>query len=162
MSVPNRSPSSFKSILPGALWGGLVGATVDLCFATSLAMSKGAAALFIPQVIASGILGKAAFDGGVGSAALGVFAHYFIVLVAALIFGLASLRLPALRSKPWIFGPLFGLAIFATMRLVIVPLSNAAPFHTTFSWVLMMDGFVHMFGIGLPIALLARRFGLRE
>jgi hypothetical protein len=162
MSEPNRATASFASILPGALWGGLIGATVDLCFATSLAVSKGRAALFIPQVIASGILGKAAFDGGASSAALGVFAHYFIVLVAAVMFGAASLRMPALVRKPWLFGPLFGLAIFATMRLVVVPLSNAAPFPMVFSLVLVMDGLVHMFGIGLPIALCARRFGARH
>jgi hypothetical protein len=160
--MSDRSSSSFKSVLPGALWGGLLGATVDLCFATTLAVSKGRAAIFIPQVIASGILGKAAFDGGLGSAALGLFAHYFIVLVAAAMFAAASLRLPALVHRPWIFGPLFGLAIFATMRLVIVPLSNAGAPGLVFSLILMMDGFVHMFGIGLPIALLARRFGARR
>lgn len=55
-----------------------------------------------------------------------------------------------------LWGPLFGIAIFLVMRYIVLPLSAAPPFRST-PLSAMCDFFVHLFGIGLPIAWIARR-----
>src|ERR1700744_776134 len=52
---------------------------------------------------------------------IGIASHYLILIVAAAIFVVTSLRFPILRRAAWIAGPLFGVAIYAVMHLVIVP-----------------------------------------
>jgi hypothetical protein len=58
-------------------------------------------------------------------------------------------------------GLLFGLAVWAFMQYVVIPLSlitrrpRTGPF---FTWDLLGAWAIHMLGVGLPIALSARRF----
>ena len=53
------------------------------------------------QSIASGLLGKAAYEGGSATAPLGLALHFFIAFVMALVYVLAARRLPcSCRSGP--------------------------------------------------------------
>jgi hypothetical protein len=110
------------------------------------------------QHIASGLLGAKAFGGGWATTLLGVACHFTIAIGAAAVFYLASLMIPFLVQKPWISGPAFGLCVFLVMHNVVVPLSAVAPRKFPMAgWELADQLFSHMFFVGLPIALMARR-----
>src|SRR3546814_13770975 len=72
-----------------------------------------------------GWLGRATFEGGYPSALLGLVSHYGIAITMAAVFWFASRRWPALVHQPLLTGSLYGLALYAVMPYVVVPLSNA-------------------------------------
>jgi hypothetical protein len=90
-----------------------------------------------------------------------LFFHFLIALIAATIYVLASRVIPFMISQPVIAGILFGLCVYAFMNCVVLRLS--AIHQTIWPWaypksVLIGGLLIHMFGIGLPIALVARRY----
>jgi len=155
MASTSKTPGAVAAAILG---GGFMAATFDVF-----------AAMLIYHGTASGVA-KAIARGWYGTAvktmppivdAIGLASHYLILIVAAAIFVMASLRLPILRRLAWIAGPLFGVAIYAVMHLVIVPLSHAPP--SAPKGVQFVEEFCgHMFIIGLPIALWARALLGRE
>ena len=114
-------------------------------------------AIRVLQSVAGGLLGKAAYDGGIGTAALGFLLHFSIAFSWAAIFYAASRRIPFLTRRPAVAGPLFGVVIYLVMYFAVIPLS-AYPRKVTYTpFIVGINLFVHMFLIGLPIALAARR-----
>lgn len=112
----------------------------------------------IPLAIAGGLLGKQAFQGGVGTYVLGVFLHFFIACSAAAIYYAASRRLQFLTEHPFVCGLFFGAAVNEVMNLVVLPLSalHARGPYTLHDLILGLV--VHMVVIGLPISFSVRRF----
>jgi len=112
----------------------------------------------ILQSIAAGLLGKASFTGGAASAALGLVLHYFIAFCIVGVYLAASRRITVLREFPLVFGPLYGLAAYAVMNYVVIPLSAAGTGKITIAAAAVLaNGLaIHMLGIGLPAALAAR------
>ena len=107
------------------------------------------------QSVAAGLLGRDSFQGGLASAALGLFLHFFIATTAAAVYVAASTRLKLLLTQPIPSGLAFGAAVYFFMNVVVVPLSRAARGGGfVFSWQLMVG---HALLVGLPIALVARR-----
>lgn len=104
---------------------GLVSGTLDLAYAFAAYALVGVAPIRILQSIASGIQGRAAYEGGVGSAVLGAVAHYGIVVVMAAVFVLAWQMLPLVRARPILAGMIYGAGLFFVMNYVVVPLSNS-------------------------------------
>ena len=138
------------------LLGGLSAGTLDFIGACVSNASRGVTPLRIAQSIASGLLGRAAFDGGYKTAALGVALHFVIALGAAAVFCVASTRLRWLVEQPYLSGALYGIAVFWFMQLIVLPLSAIA-FKQNFSWRVVATGLiVHVLCVGLPIALAAR------
>jgi uncharacterized membrane protein YagU involved in acid resistance len=91
------------------------------------------------------------------TAALGLACHYVIAFSAATAYYVASRRLPVLQQHAVVCGVLYGVAVYFFMNRVVVPLSAAR--RSPFSWEMMFIGVaIHIFCIGLPIALLVRRF----
>jgi uncharacterized membrane protein YagU involved in acid resistance len=78
------------------------------------------------QSVASGLIGKSAFDGGTATAVLGLALHFFIAFVMALVYVLASRRLPVLIARPIVMGMLYGLALYVVMNFVVVPCPPSA------------------------------------
>jgi uncharacterized membrane protein YagU involved in acid resistance len=116
---------------------------------------KGVAPTRILQSVATGLLGKAAFEGGIPTALLGLALHYFIAAVVVCVYFFASRRIAALRNSPILMGALYGLAVYLFMNLVVLPLSAAGP--PTFRLVGVLNQlFAHIFCIGIPTALLTR------
>ena len=132
--------------------GGLIAGTLDLLQACILFGWD------IPLAIAGGLLGRRAFQGGVGTYVLGVLLHFFISLSAATVYYEASRRLTFLKEHPLVCGLFFGAAVEEIMNLVVLPLSalHARGPYTLHDLILGL--LVHMGVIGLPISFSLRRF----
>ncbi len=152
-----------KSPLLAILVGGGIAGLFDITYAIVFwALSRGVPATRVLQSVASGLLGAPAFQGGSATAALGLLLHFLIALIWAAIFFGVSRALPILLRRPIVAGIHFGLVIYAVMNLVVLPLS-AFPRKVTFPPLVLATGlFVHMFFIGLPIALAVSRIGPKK
>ena len=137
------------------LWGTLIVGTADILDAFIFFGLRGIRPVRILQGIASGILGRDAFSGGAATAALGALLHYFIAFVIVWVFLAASRRLPDLARRPWLYGPLYGLVVYAVMNYVVIPLSLVTTRPRPLA-VLANGLLIHMLGVGLPTALIAR------
>jgi len=139
------------------LYGGLTAGTLDIVFAcTFWGVKAGVPATRILQSIAAGLLGKASYAGGVRTAALGLALHYFIAISMSIAWFRVAAFWNRLRAQPVPFGMAYGLLLYWIMNYVVVPLSAAGPGSKNPLWVTLSIA-VHMFLIGLPIALLGRR-----
>ncbi len=150
----SRESSGVRAVLTG----GTIAGALDLLDAFAFYIPRGATAIRIPQSIASGLLGPAAFDGGAATAALGTLLHFFIACSAAAVYYAASRRLPVLTRK-WVpCGLAFGLCVFFFMRQIVLPLSLVR--HSPFFLPAFLNGIaIHTLGIGLPIAYFTRKYG---
>jgi hypothetical protein len=112
----------------------------------------------IPLVIAGGLLGPQAFQGGAGTYALGVVLHFFIACTAAAVYYGVSVKLRFLREYPLVCGLFFGMAVEDVMRLIVLPLCalHAKGPYTRNDLILGLV--VHMLVVGLPISFSVRRF----
>jgi hypothetical protein len=124
MPAPATFIHSPGRVLAAALVGGVLAGTIDVFNASLI---YGAPFPVILRAIASGVLGKASFQGGMTSSAIGMGLQWLISVGAALVYILSARPLPALLRKPVLYGPPFGAAVFCVMHWVIVPLSNANP-----------------------------------
>ncbi|GLQ89178.1 hypothetical protein GCM10007898_27500 [Dyella flagellata] len=130
-------------------------ATADLIFACTFWHELyGVPPMRLMQGIAAGLLGKRAFLGGASMAALGCLLHYLMMGVMVSTYYLASRRAAALIERPWLYGSLYGAALFVVMNLIVVPLSAAPKTPPVPSWI-ASSIVVHLV-IGLMIALSAR------
>jgi hypothetical protein len=138
--------------------GGLVVGTLDALDAIVFFGRRGATPRRIFQSIASGVLGRSAFDGDRSAEWLGLALHYLIALLIVVVFYLISRRVPVLTRRPVLCGVLYGVCVYFTMTYVVVPLSAAV--QAPFSLPVFANGIlIHMFGVGLPAALFARMAG---
>lgn len=151
-SLPVRSGA-----LPTAIAGGLIAGTLDILYAWLFwTVKAGVSMQRILQSVASGLLGKESFQGGMSTAALGLVAHYFIAVAMAVTYFVVAGRMPVLRQRPLAMGAAYGLLLYVIMNFVIVPLSQASPGSKDPLWV-GLSILVHMFCIGVPIALSTQR-----
>ena len=142
------------------LIGGALAAAIDLVYAFAFYGAIGIAPTRILQSIASGFFGMASFDGGLATAAIGLVAHFSILIAAAAIYLAASRRIAMLIRHALLCGLVFGAAIYATMHVVVVPLSAAPHFKSTLTQSLT-DFAVHVALLGPAIALSVRHFSRR-
>ena len=139
------------------LWGGLVCGVLDIAYAFALFGALGIGPARLLRGIARGLLGSAAVSGGMGTALLGLLLHFTIAFCAAVTYCLASRKLPWMIHRALASGLLFGIAVYFFMNFVVIPLSaiHRWPVIGTLFFVNLVE---HMFIVGLPIALAARRF----
>jgi hypothetical protein len=116
---------------------------------------RGVSPLRVLQSIASGLLGRAAFQGGLATAALGTLLHFFIAFAIVAVFFAASRRISWLVRRPVLSGLAYGLVAYLVMSQVVVPLS-AAPVGPRTPAIVLNGVLIHMLGVGLPAALFAR------
>ncbi len=143
-----------KALRP-LLLGGLSVGVLDGLDAILFFGARGVPPIAVLQSIASGLLGRAAYRGGASTATLGVLLHFAIASAVVLTYYLAARRAPLLARRPWLYGPLYGLAVYCVMSFVVVPLSAAVT--GPHSMPVVINGvLIHMLGVGLPSALAAR------
>ena len=140
------------------LYGTLVVGVLDALDAVVFFGLRGVRPIRIFQSIAAGVLGRAAFQGGLATAVLGACLHFFIAFVVVLTFYLASRRAPLLTRHAVVSGLLYGLVVYLVMNLVVVPLSAASAAPPSVP-VLVNGLLIHAFGVGLPTALFVRAAG---
>ena len=141
------------------LLGGLIAGTFDISYAWIYSyVVRRTSPIRILQSVASGALGAKAFTGGLKSAVLGLAFHFLIALTAAAVYYLASRELRFLITQAIICGVIYGIGIYLFMNFVVLPLS-AIPFKMSYPLASLIGGLlIHMLGIGLPIALVVRRY----
>jgi hypothetical protein len=136
------------------LWAGLTAGALDITAACVTSALRGQTSpVRVLQSVASGLLGRDAFEGGLPVAALGLVLHFVIAFGAAAVYVAASRKLRFLVEHPVICGLLYGAAVHAFMNFVVVPLS-AAPFQLPYNLVGLT---IHLFCVGLPIGLITGR-----
>jgi hypothetical protein len=112
----------------------------------------------IPLVIAAGLLGRQALQGGAVTYALGVLLHFFIAFSVAAVYYGASRRLRFMIEHPIVCGLAYGAAVELVMNLVVLPLSALHARGPYQLYDLILGLVVHMVVIGLPVAFSVRRF----
>lgn len=151
-----------RKLLQPILLGGLIAGVLDITYAFIFSyLRSGRSPAYVLQSVASGALGRDAFQGGPKTAALGLAFHFIIALAAAAVYVLASRVLPFLITHPVISGIAYGVCVYAFMYCVVLRVSAIRA--TTWPWsypksVLIGGLLIHMFGIGLPIALVNQRY----
>jgi hypothetical protein len=154
-AASNDVPPTLRAIL----WGGLIAGVLDLLDAFIFSYLRSAAMpTRILHAIASGLIGReAAVGGGGATAALGFAIHFCIATTMAAFYVLLSRWWPVFTRRALLMGILYGVGAYFFMNYVVLPLSairggGAAPRPAFINGVL-----IHAFGVGLPIALVARR-----
>lgn len=144
--MSNRNSGMLMSIL----LGGWVAGTVDIGAAVLIYRVS---PIVILQAIASGVLGKAAFDGEIAVAMLGLTLQWGMSLLIAGIYVLAS-RWFGWLNRHWVgAGTAYGAVIYLVMHYVVRPLSAAWPptdFH--FHAAKFLENLIAMIVFGLIIA----------
>lgn len=135
---------------------GLVAGILDILYAIGVWGMQGIPAQRILQSVASGILGKASFSGGAGTAVLGLALHMLIALAMAAVYFIATRKWQLLVRRPWLCGTLYGLLLYVVMTFVVVPLSAARVGHSSDVIAIVRALLPHVVLVGLPIAWLAR------
>ncbi len=177
-----------SKILTAILLGGLAAGVLDIVYAFVVygPLSYGLSPVQVLQSVAGGWIGReASAAGGAGTAALGAATHFGIATVMAAIYVIAAQRIGALLRAPVLWGLLYGLVLYVAMNYVVAPLSAAGaaghfaatsaeamerlqrafselrPSDETHPWMLAGTIFTHTVLVGLPIALIARRYAAR-
>ena len=148
--APGGSGKSSALLAIGA--GGGIAGVLDLTQASILFGWK------VPLAIAGGLLGPQAFQGGVGTFALGVLLHFLIAFSAAAVYYGVSRKLRFMTEHPLVCGLVFGAAVEEVMTLVVLPLSALQARGPYTLHDLILGLLVHMVLVGLPISFSARRF----
>jgi len=138
------------------LYGTLVVGTLDVVDAfVFFGLRSGTTPARILQSIASGWLGRAAYTGGAGAAALGAITHYFIAFGIVVTYFVASRRVAVLTRHPIACGIVYGVLVYLFMNRVVIPLSAIGAASWPVLPVLANGLLIHAFGIGIPSAIFA-------
>jgi hypothetical protein len=109
------------------------------------------------QYAASGIMGEAAFTGGLATALFGLVLDFIMITIMAGIFIFSVDRIPLLRRNVIVGSILYGLGVFIVMTFIVLPLSAAPELPAPPLWLLIELVLQHILLIGLPLGLLVRR-----
>jgi len=148
------------------LWKVVAGATLlvgtlDISDAFIFRGLRGVPPIRILQGIAGGIYGRPALGMGRRSALIGLICHFFIAFCATSVFLLAARKLP-LAHHPWLYGTLFGVALYCVMNYIVLPLSKIG-LRPTPPLIPLVNGVAALvFCIGIPLAFIARRYLPRQ
>ena len=154
---PSASTTERSQAFPAIGWAGLVAGVLDISSAFALSYPKGVGPIRVLQGVAAGLVGReSALNGGLATAGLGLAIHFFIAFVVTTVFYVASRKLVFLTRNAVISGLLYGVVVYGFMYWIVMPLAYPVV-HPSLSRDLTAVC-VHMFLIGLPIALIVRRF----
>jgi hypothetical protein len=139
-------------VRPAIVWGGVACGVSDLAAAHFILWHpRGISAVRGLQGIARGAIGmSASVNGGTVSAGVGVFVHFFIAMCVAAVYVIASRSLRILTRQPVLCGLLYGVGVYLFMYGVVLR-ARFGPVPLTATGLI-----IHMFCVGLPVALAAR------
>ncbi|MGB6309632.1 MAG: hypothetical protein WBF89_17735 [Steroidobacteraceae bacterium] len=149
---------ALNEVIAPILLGGIIAGTIDIGAASLINAAKPARIL---QAIASGLLGKSAFDGNSATVVLGLVLQWGMSIVIASIFVVAVRWRPVL-GRHWVrAGLAYGVAVFVVMNYVVLPLS-AIGHAPRFRVVHFTEDMVAMLLFGLIVAYFARERPIRR
>lgn len=168
--------------LTAIVMGGLAASVLDIIYAFIVygPLSYRLSPMQVLQSVAAGWIGRdAAGAGGWDTAMLGLGTHFMLATMFAAVFVLAATRLPTLSRHAVLSGLIYGFGLYLVMNYLVVPLSAANPLQhfatdandalarltESFStvrpkdpWQLLGTVLAHTALVGVPIALINRRF----
>jgi hypothetical protein len=147
-----KDSGAFRAIFTA----GLVVGVLDISSAFVIWWQRGVGARRGLQGIAAGFLGANAFDGGLVTAGLGLALHFFVAFVVVSVFYLASRRIEFLTIRPVASGVLYGIGVYIVMYWFLLPTAFPTFRHRLWNEVLAVA--IHISLIGLPCALIVRRY----
>jgi len=162
MKVPSVGESR-PGGLQRFLFAAAVVAVLDISFAaTYWVIIRGTSTLpRIFQAIAAGLLGKASFQGGAATVALGVVLHCVVASGWTAVFILAVRQWSGLhrvlqsRFGAFKTGMPYGILVWLMMTFAIIPLTRTTPASVATQWFWISLAW-HAVGVGLPIAIIVR------
>lgn len=153
---PPTATSAAPNALQAILWAGLTCGVMDITAALVVYGYFGLKPVRLLQGIAAGLLGPRSYTGGPATAFLGLLCHFVIAFLAAAVYFALSRAMPFLNQHAILSGVFYGPAVYFFMQHIVLPLSNATK--RPFSVRMMLIGVViHIFCVGLPIALITSR-----
>jgi hypothetical protein len=155
--------STVRRALLTILLAGLIAGVLDITYACIFNYYRsGVTPMAVLHSVASGAIGRpAATAGGAKTAALGLFFHFLIATTAAAVYYFASRVIRFMITHPVISGILYGLCIYLVMYGIVFRVSaiQSTRLPWSYPWIVLLCNLgIHMFGIGLPIALVTRKF----
>jgi hypothetical protein len=145
--------SATRALLLGTLAVGVL----DILDALIFFSLRGVSPIRILQSIASGVLGRTAYQGGMPTALLGLALHFVVAFCIVSVYFIVTRFLPWLHRQPFLYGAIYGLLAYFGMNYVVVPLSAAAVGSGPPPAPVLINGLlIHMLGVGIPAALAAR------
>ena len=109
------------------------------------------------QYAASGLIGDAAFAGGLATALLGLVLDFIMITIMAGVFIFSVDRIPLLRRNVILGSILYGFGVFIVMNFIVLPLSAAPALPAPPLWLLIELVLQHNLLIGLPLGILVQR-----
>ncbi len=149
-----RSETATKTVI----WSGLIAGVLDsMAGVIVYYIYFGLNPLQVLQFIASGIYGPEAINGGPTMVVAGLFLHFFIAYVCAVIYFAAYSKIRVLYRYKNAMGLVFGLGIWMVMNLLVLPASNIPKSPVDIG--LVVIGIVwHMVLVGWPIAAITSKY----
>ena len=156
--MKNLKPILYAAVLVGVL---------DITAACiNLGVAYGFGPLRVLKGVAGGLLGRGALAGGFATAALGLVMHFTMAMTVATIFYALSRRFPLPQKLLGVVavGLLYGAAVFAVNNFGTSPflswvrslyLHTPVLFKPPMGWTQLV---IHLFCVGLPIALVMHIF----
>lgn len=145
---------SAKTILKAAL---IVG-TLDITAAcTQVSLRTGQLSVKpVLLFVASGLMGKSAFNNGDVVMLVGLLIHYCVAAAFTVFFFLTVAKTDFAKQHRLLTGILYGAFVWIVMNLLVLPLTAANPLKRTPSGIAIGAGIL-MLCIGIPLAHLANR-----
>lgn len=144
--------SPFKTIG----YAGLAVGILDGLAAVLSSALNGVAPARIFQYIASALLGRASFESGLVSVLLGFALHFAVAFSAAGVYFYVSRRLWFLIRHVVLSGTIYGIIVYFVMQIIVnLTLAPSLPFSISG---VAQGIFIHIFFVGLPIAVIVKRF----
>lgn len=113
--------------------------------------------IIIFKYIASAVFGSSAFTSpGLLMPPTGVLLHFIVAYLFTIIFFMIRKHFPATGKYPLVTGIIYGIAVWAIMNLIIVPMSNAPMQPLTIASA-VPAALILIFCIGIPVSLIANK-----
>jgi hypothetical protein len=153
------SETSARTLTP--LWAIVVGGTLvglfDFAYANLRTLAAGRAWQSVWKFVASALLGPEARSGGFGMTLAGIACHFTVAFSIVAAYVVVSRYWPLLTQHAVPMGMLYGAFVYCVMNWVVIPNTRLAVFPHPDLWNFLVSIAVHIFLIGLPAALFARR-----
>ena len=134
----------------------LIAGALDIAAGVFITISRGGTTGRMLRGIASGPIPDAT-KWGMAGAAIGLLVHFAIIGVMAAVFVLAAERIGWLKRRALTAGVTYGVATWAVMNQIVLPLRWPAIFPQFDAVNVFTQLACHIFLVGIPIALIARR-----